>query len=200
VLALALSGPALAEERLPLRLALDLTSMRAEYEALIVTVSVNGQSRGEFTLHRDQAGDYYASPADLAALGLADSGGSGRRARIDGAEVVSLRSLGAVSFVFDEVRLSLEMTFPTPRLQGRTFDLVPRRVEKAFQPREQAAFVNYRLSASDQTGAEPARAGLANEGRGARRRRPAAQRVGAGDWRRHDARRALCDPAGLRPA
>jgi len=163
VLALALSGPAFAEERLPLQLALDLTSMRAEYEALIVSVSVNGQSRGEFTLHRDQAGDYYASPADLGALGLADSGGSGRRARIDGAEVVSLRSLGAVSFVFDEVRLSLEMTFPTPRLQGRTFDLVPRRVEKAFQPREQAAFVNYRLSASDQTGAEPARAGLANE-------------------------------------
>ena len=163
LLALVFSGAALAEEPLPLKLAVELSPPRAEYEGLVVTVNVNGQQRGEFTLYRDRAGDYYASPTDLAALGLADSGVGGRRALVDGETRVSLRSLGAVSFAFDEARLALDITFPTPRLQGRSYDLVPRRLEKVFQPREQAAFVNYRLSASDQSGPQPMRVGLANE-------------------------------------
>jgi len=135
----------------------------ADYEGLVVTVSVNQQKRGEFTLYRDAGGDYYARPADLAALGLADAGVAGRRAEIEGESRVSLRSLGAVSFAFDEARLALEVTFPTPRLERHTYDLAPQRAEKAFEPRERAAFVNYRLSAADERGGQPMLLGLANE-------------------------------------
>ena len=161
-LALAVAAPAAAEP-LGLKLATELAPARAEFEALIVTVSVNRQPRGEFTLHRDPGGDYYARPADLAALGLADSGIAGRRQRIEGEELVSLRSLGALSFAFDEAQLALEITFPTPRLQSRTYDLAPRRPAQPTGAREDAAFVNYRLSAADQSGGEPLRLGLANE-------------------------------------
>jgi outer membrane usher protein FimD/PapC len=152
---------AAAEEPLQLQTAMLLAP--AQYEGVIVTVSVNQQKRGELTLYRDAGGDYYARPADLRTLGLADSGVAGRRVEIDGEAFVSLRSLGALGFVFDEPRLTLEVTFPTPRLERHVYDLAPRRAEKAFEPREQAAFVNYRLSASDERGGEPARLGLANE-------------------------------------
>src|SRR5881394_2873615 len=107
-LAVVCAAPAAAfgNETLPLQLATDLAPARGEYEALVVAVSVNRQSRGEFTLYRDSAGDYYAAPAELAALGLSDAGTAGRRVRIDGEEAVSLRSLGAIGFAFDEARLS----------------------------------------------------------------------------------------------
>src|SRR5262245_668716 len=121
-----------------LALAFAGAALAADFDAMVVSVSVNQQARGEFTVYRDPSGDYYASPADLAALGLADSGVEGRREQIDGETRVSLRSLGAVSLVLDEARLALDITFPTPRLQGRSYDLVPRRLEKVFQPREQA--------------------------------------------------------------
>jgi hypothetical protein len=55
------------------------------------------------------------------------------------------------------------VTFPTPRLERHVYDMAPRRAEKAFEPSERAAFVNYRLSASDERGGEPMRLGLANE-------------------------------------
>ena len=162
VAALAFLGTAVAAEPLPLKLAMELSPVRAEYEAIIVTVSVNRQPRGELTVYRDLGGDYHVRPADLEALRIADSGTAGRRTQVDGETVVSLRSLGAVGFAFDEIRLALEVTFPTPRLQGHTYDLAPRR-EKALEPREQAAFINYRLSAADETGVVPLRIGLANE-------------------------------------
>src|SRR4051812_9891969 len=152
---------AAAEEPLQLQTAMLLAP--AQYEGVSVTVSVNQQKRGEFTLYRDAGGDYYARPADLRALGLADSGAAGRRVEVGGETFVSLRSLGALGFVFDEPRLALEVSFPTARLERHVYDLAPRPDEKTFEPRERAAFVNYRLSASDMRGGQPMRLGLANE-------------------------------------
>jgi len=165
LLALSLAGvmlAALAAEPLPLKVAAELGSLEPRYESLIVEVSVNRRSRGEFTVYRDHEGDYYFKAADVAALGLwrADAG---RSVRIEGATFVSLRSLEPTEVSFEEARLILDIAFPAPRLQNQTYDLAPRRPRGVLEPREPAAFVNYRLSASDDRSPEPAKVGLANE-------------------------------------
>ena len=77
--------------------------------------------------------------------------------------MVALRSLGPGEIAFDESRVRLVLAFPAPRLRERIYDLAPRRPEKALEPRERAAFLNYRLSVSEDHGGEPLKAALANE-------------------------------------
>ena len=165
LLALALAGVTLAAratESPPPGKGVELGSPEAPYESLIVEVSVNRRSRGDFTVYRDRAGDYYFKPADVAALGLWRPD-AGRSARIEGETFVSLRSLEPTEVSFDEARLILDIAFPAPRLQNQTYDLAPRRPRGVLEPREPAAFVNYRLSSSDDRSPQPARLGLANE-------------------------------------
>jgi outer membrane usher protein len=153
-----------AEEPLRLKLATALAlPRRAAYEALIVEVSVNRQKRGEFTVHRDESGEYYVRPVELQALGLAGRAAAHRIVLIDGEDWVSLRSLGPQKVELDEPRLALEIEFPAPALQKSTYDFTPRRPGGPQGPREPGAFLNYRLSASDGSGAEPFKVGLANE-------------------------------------
>jgi len=165
LLALALAGvmpAARATEPLLLRMAAELGSLDAPYESLIVEVSVNRRSRGDFTVYRDRTGDYYFKAADVAALGLWRPD-AGRSVRIEGESFVSLRSLEPTGVSFDEARLVLDIAFPAPRLQNQIYDLAPRRPRGVLEPHEPAAFVNYRLSASDDRSPEPSRLGLANE-------------------------------------
>src|SRR5262249_55297461 len=76
---------------------------------------------------------------------------------------VALRSLGATDISFDESGVRLVLTFPAPRLSEQVYDLAPRRPERALEPRERAAFLNYRLSASEDHSGEPLKVALANE-------------------------------------
>jgi outer membrane usher protein len=164
-LALALAaGLARADEPLRLKLATTLSlPRRAAYEALIADVNVNGQKRGEFTVHRDESGGWYVRLADLAALGLADRAVAPRTVLVEGEALVPLAPLGAESVAFDEARLALDVRFPAPALRKSTYDLALGRPNPAREPERPGAFVNYRLAASDGNGAEPLKLGLANE-------------------------------------
>jgi len=149
-------------EGLGLSAAAAIAPERLEYESLVVEVTVNAQPRGEFSVYRDRAGDFYFKLADSAALGL-DARPFMPTVRIDNEPWVALRSLGPGEIAFDESRVRLVLAFPAPRLRERIYDLAPRRPEKALEPRERAAFLNYRLSVSEDHGGEPLKAALANE-------------------------------------
>jgi len=134
---------------------------RLEYESLVVEVSVNAQERGEYGVYRDRAGEFYFRLADIAGLGI--EARAAPTVRIDDAPWVALRSVEPSEIAFDESRVRLVLTFPAPRLMEHVYDLAPRRPEKAVEPRERAAFLNYRLSASEDHGGEPLKMALANE-------------------------------------
>ena len=153
---------AAAEEPLRLKLAPALSQARPALEPLIVEVSVNQHRRGEFTVYRDADGDYYLRASELGALGLAEHAAAPRTVQIDGEAFVSLRAFAPRRLFLDESRLALEIEFPAPALRKSTYDLMPRRPDLPQGPRE-PGFLNYRLSASDGSGAERRRFGLAHE-------------------------------------
>lgn len=165
VLALVLCACSLAAgaaEPLRLRLATSLVLPRPVREPLVVEAIVNRQKRGEFNVYRDAAGDYYVRSADLRALGLAERTAAQGTVRIDGEDFVSLRSFGPQRLALDESRLELEVEFPAPALHKSTYDLAPPRPGPSLRARE-PGFLNYRLSASDGSGSELRRFGLASE-------------------------------------
>ena len=153
---------AAAEEPLRLKLAPALAYAQAAHEPLIVEVSVNLRKRGEFTVYRNAAGDFYVKAAELRALGLAERAVAPPTVQIEGEPFVSLRALDPQKLGFDESHLVLEIEFHAPALQSSAYDLMPRRPDAPRSPSE-PGFLNYRLSASDGSGAEPRRVALANE-------------------------------------
>lgn len=153
---------AVAGEPLRLKLAPALGHVRPAHEPLIVEISVNRQRRGEFAVYRDQDGDYYVRASELRALGLAERAAAPRAVQIEGEDFVSLRALGPHKLALDEARLALEIEFPAPALQKNSYDLMPQRPGFSHGQGE-PGFLNYRLSVSDASGAEPRKVGLANE-------------------------------------
>jgi outer membrane usher protein len=153
--------PHAADDPLRLKLANTLGTPRPAYEAMIVEVSVNRQKRGEFTLYRREE-DLYVKAAELAALGLAGRAADAALVRIEGEDFVALRALSAQRVALDEARLALEIEFPPPALAKSTYDLGLRR-QNPPAPSAPGAFLNYRLSASDGSGAEVSKQGLAHE-------------------------------------
>lgn len=131
-------------------------------EAMIVDVSVNRQKRGEFTVYRN-GGEFYVKAAELGALGLVARAGARHTVRIDGEDFVALRAFAPQRLALDESRLALEIDLPPPALQKSTYDLSLNRPYPPGAPQGPGAFLNYRLSASDGTGAEPRKLGFANE-------------------------------------
>lgn len=149
-------------ESLQLRAATEITPQRLQYEPLVAEVIVNGERRGEFRIHRDRANEYYFRSLDLAALGVQPLPAA-QTVLIDNEQWVALRALGPSDIAFDESSVRLALTFPASRLSEHVYDLAPRRPEKALEPRERAAFLNYRLSASEDHSGEPLKMALANE-------------------------------------
>src|SRR5262245_54055028 len=164
-LALCVIGPAArAAETLELTLAPTSALPRLPvYEALIVEVSVNGRSSGEFTLYRDRDNDFYVKDVELSRLGLAARAEAARRVLIEGAPYVPLRQFAPHKLAFDEARLVLEIEFPVPALRTSTYDLTVRRPNPPEDPTQPGAFLNYRLSASDGNGMEPLKLAFASE-------------------------------------
>ena len=146
-----------------LALALVALCARADYEPLILDLVVNEQRRGEFTLFRDELGEFHLKLDDLAALGLAESAAHGRHARIGSVAVVALRSLAPQRVHFDEKRLRLEIALAPSLLLKKEFDLAPRRPGKAAEPADASAFLNYRVSAAGDDSGAPLRLAVATE-------------------------------------
>ena len=127
----------------------------ADYEEILADVYVNGERRGEFNVYRDIAGEFYFRGADASALGFSAAPAEG--------ELLPLRALRPGEVVFDERTLALRITLPVDRLRGQVYDLTPRRTQHVVEPREGAAFLNYRLAAVQERSGAPVEYALANE-------------------------------------
>ncbi|MRR06691.1 MAG: fimbrial biogenesis outer membrane usher protein [Deltaproteobacteria bacterium] len=112
-------------------------------ETIIVNVVLNQVPKGEFFVTLADDGDFLIKTSDLQSMGV--SGPFLPSVTIEGESYVSLKSFSDVSFVFDEKKLSLEITAAPKLLPKQILDFAPQEPLKVYYPKDSSAFLNYRL-------------------------------------------------------
>lgn len=110
-------------------------------DTIIVTIVLNGEPKGEFFVKIGGAGDFLVNREDLKAMGFQKI--SGKEEVFEGEAHLSLRSMEGVAFVFDEKRLSLEITATPVLLPKKDIDFLQQRKAKVFYPKDSGGFFNY---------------------------------------------------------
>ena len=112
-------------------------------ETVIVNVTLNRETKGEFFVILAEDGDFLVKTADLTTMGI--TGPLPPPVTIAEESYVSLRSIAGISYIFNEKTLTLEITVEPSLLPKRIIDFTPQEPLKVYYPRETSAFLNYRL-------------------------------------------------------
>jgi outer membrane usher protein len=129
-------------------------------ETLIVQIKLNQENKGEFFVSVAD-GDFLIRVQDLKAIGLTQRPGQFRT--IDSEEYVSLKSIGGVTFSFDEKMLVLDLTAAPALLPKQALDLSAGRSRNVMYPTDTSAFLNYSVSYSGGSDGGHDSLGIANE-------------------------------------
>ena len=113
-------------------------------EPVILTLSTNGVARGEFTLLRQDDGDYWIGADDAQRLGVRVDPAARRAQASEG--YYSLRALGAARVDYDEPNLSLAVDFPTDLYKGVRIDLGARPETGVATAAARSLILSYRLN------------------------------------------------------
>lgn len=120
-------------------------------QSLLVEITLNGVTKGEFVILSKGDGDYWVREGDLKAMGVQPP--YGKPLAVDGESFFSLRALRAAEIRFDEGKLALAVALPPELLPKKVLDLLPGRPQRVVQPRDNSAFFNYRaLQSGDNAG------------------------------------------------
>ena len=112
-------------------------------DVVIVTVTLNGQAKGEYYVRLTEDRDILIRIADLKGIGIENP--EGRVTEIDREPHISLRSMQGVQFIFNEKKLGVEITVDPSLLPTKIIDFLPGRQPKVYYPQDTSAFFNYRL-------------------------------------------------------
>ncbi len=118
-----------------------LAIAQSSLEAVIVTVVLNQEPKGEFVVYMTPDSDFLVRVEDLRAMGVRVP--SGPVTDVEGQAYRSLRSIPGVTFGFDERTLTLDVTVSPALLPAQVFDFRPPRPPKVDYPRDSGAFLNY---------------------------------------------------------
>jgi outer membrane usher protein FimD/PapC len=110
-------------------------------ETVVVSVVLNEESKGEFFVNLAAETDFLIRAEDLRSMGFREFAGD--VTLIEGEPHISLRSIGGVTFEFDEKTITLRITAPPAMLPERTIDFTPQRQAKVYYPRDSGGFLNY---------------------------------------------------------
>jgi outer membrane usher protein FimD/PapC len=124
-----------------------LPSRSESLDTIIVTITLNGEPKGEFFLKIAEGGDLLVGEEDLRAMGMRDP--SGKREIIEGEPYVPLESIEGINADFNEKALSIEITVPPDLLPRKTIDLLPPRHANVHYPKDSGGFFNYGVSYTD---------------------------------------------------
>ncbi|MFC5496177.1 fimbria/pilus outer membrane usher protein [Caenimonas terrae] len=113
-------------------------------EPIVLAVTVNTEPKGEFFLSRTADGDFLVKVSDLVAAGFAAP--AGPIMMLEGEPHVSLRSIGGVTFDFDQKTLTLRIMADPALLPSNTVDLAARRRAPPADLSQPSGFFNYSLS------------------------------------------------------
>jgi outer membrane usher protein len=113
-------------------------------DTIIVGIVVNEESKGEFFVNLTTEGDFLVRVEDLRSMGFREF--TGNVTLLEGEPYISLRSIGGVTFVFDEKTLTIRITASPTLLPKRTIDFTPQRQPKVYYPRNSSGFLNYGIN------------------------------------------------------
>lgn len=126
-----------------LSLCASLPGAASASETIIVNVILNQVPKGEFFVIFADDGDFLVKTSDLQSMGV--TGPLPQSVPIEGEPYVSLRSFTGITFVFDERKLSLEITAVPKLLPKQILDFAPQEPLQVYYPKDSSAFLNYRL-------------------------------------------------------
>lgn len=115
----------------------------ASAQNLIVEITLNGVLKGEFAVIVQGDGDYLLREEDLKAMGVRPPYGTAIVINAD--PYFSLRAQRTGAIRFDEGRQALAVTLAPEQLPTQLLDLLPARPQRVLEPRDNSAFLNYRL-------------------------------------------------------
>lgn len=120
-----------------------LTPALLHAELMVIQIDVNGVTRGEFFVERDEAGQFFLPVTDIPALGLLITPQA--ITTLGDTSYFSLAEFPEISSNFDEGQLALLLTSPPQYLPASIVDFSRPQHIQVQRPLETSAFVNYRL-------------------------------------------------------
>ncbi len=125
-----------------------LPELKTETTSLVVNVSVNRETVGDFFVERDASGELYFTVDDLVALKLAIP--RDRVFILKGAQYAPLSSLREISYTVNEKNLTVSILGKTTESKKTSLELYPPRnnPKNLYYPRETSAFLNYGITYS----------------------------------------------------
>lgn len=130
-------------------LSLTLCPLSRSEEPIVINITVNSVSKGDFFVIRDAQGNFFVKKEDIAALAikLPESAGT---IEIEKNFYIPLSSLKDFKIEFDEKKLLLSITSPVASLPKTTIDLSSgySSYKDVYYPREKSIFLNYALNYS----------------------------------------------------
>lgn len=118
-----------------------LLCLPAAAEQIVTKIVLNQEEKGDFFVHRTDAGDFLISTADLSAMGFRKPDGA--VTLVEGEPFQSLQSLVGVDFVYDENTLSLLVTASPDLLAMKVIDFKSSSAQKVYYPKDSSLFLNY---------------------------------------------------------
>ena len=115
---------------------------------MVVSLSVNGEVKGDFFIERDDGGELYIKVEDVVAQKLKFR--QDRIVLIRDEKFISLGAVQEVKYTFDEKNLAVAIVGKTTETKKTVFELysLEPRTQGVYYPRETSAFFNYGLSYS----------------------------------------------------
>lgn len=112
-------------------------------QSFIVEIKLNGVVKGEFLVVARGDGDYLLRAEDLRVMGVQPPYGA--PVAVGAETYFSLRGLRNSEIRFDEDRQSLAVMLAPELLPTQVLDMLPGRPQRVLEPRDNSAFLNYRL-------------------------------------------------------
>jgi outer membrane usher protein len=134
----AASGAAMSGSAAPAPRPLDATT------PLVVNISVNGETKGDFFVELDEGGQLFIRREDIVEtlkLGFAED----QTVLIRNERYVPLRAVREVRYSFDEKNLAVAIMGKTTEARKTTIEIypLPPKPKDVYYPRENSAFLNY---------------------------------------------------------
>jgi outer membrane usher protein len=130
-------------------------------ELMVIQIDVNGVTRGEFFVERQESGRFLLPVADIPALGLLITPQT--TVAIGDTSYFSLAEFPEIATNFDEGQLVLSLISPPHYLPASIVDFSRQQHNQVLRPLETSAFINYRLDFENDSRTNGSVSGLTSE-------------------------------------
>ena len=125
-------------------------TLSVQPQALVVTITINGEDKGEQIAYRSSDGDFFLKRDEIKALVTIPP--DTVIFDIEGEGFFTVQSLAGSKIEFDEKTLALNIALPPEAFPTKVYSLAKSRSTKEFETDTRSALINYRLGYSGGAG------------------------------------------------